>query len=273
MKKFSTVVLFLLIVTSIKAQNLESDSLDGYDTTKFRLRNTTVTIVSPSEEEAYPDTVKLTTKRRQRYDHFNGIDFGVNGFLSDDNSFDLQEDAEFLELDYAKSWYIAVNFLEKYIPIAHEKFGISTGLGVEANRYFFDKEITLVSTGDTTIGITDITKNISKNKMNVLMLNWPLFLETNLGKDALHSFHLAIGGMLSYRLRSRTMQKFRQNGEDFKVRNRTDFNMNPFRLNAVVRLGYGDFTVFASYGLTSVFDDDKGPEVFPFTAGVSLLTW
>ena len=193
--------------------------------------------------------------------------------MSNDESFDLQNDAQFMDLDYAKSWSLAINFYEVYIPIAKEKFGISTGLGVEFNNYFLNRNVTLFSDPDTLLGIEDGSKNIGKNRLKTTMLNLPLFFETNIGRDAKHSFHLALGGMVSYRLGSKTKQIFTQNNEEYKVKNRTDFNMNPFRFNAVARVGYGDFTLFAAYSLTSMFEKDKGPEIYPFTVGLSLATW
>lgn len=273
MKKIGIIIITLLSLnTFLVAQESKKDSTK-VDTMTFRLKNSIITIRNRVPEEiVIKKSDSLKNGKKQRLDHFSGIDLGVNGFFSEDGEFDLENDAEFMNLNYAKSWSIAFNFFEVYIPIAKEKFGVSTGLGIEFNNYFFDKEITLASTGDTTIGIVDPTKNIDKNRLKATVLNWPVFLETNIGKDAKHSFHLAVGGMVSYRLGSKTKQEFEQNGEDFKVKNRTDFNMNPFRVNAVARIGYGSFTLFASYGLTPLFDDNKAPEIYPFTVGVSILT-
>ena len=79
--------------------------------------------------------------------------------------------------------------------------------------------------------------------------------------------------MLGYRLGSKTKQKYEENDKTQKVKDRNDYNLNDFRLNAVVRLGYGDFTVFASYSLTELFEDNKGPELYPFTVGISLVSF
>ena len=49
--------------------------------------------------------------------------------------------------------------------------------------------------------------------------------------------------------------------------------MNDFRFNAVARVGYGDFTLFAAYSLTPMFDKDDGPEIYPFTVGISMFSW
>lgn len=163
--------------------------------------------------------------------------------------------------------------MEYYIPIAKEKFGIMTGLGFEFNSYDLDRSVSVFADEDTTIGVVDPTKDIEKNRFKSTMLNLPLMFETNIGKDAEHSFHLAAGVMGSMRVGSKTKQIYDQSGKEYKVKNRTDFNMSPFRMNAVARIGYGDFTLFASYSLTPMFDKDKGPELYPFTVGISLVSF
>ena len=98
-------------------------------------------------------------------------------------------------------------------------------------------------------------------------------LETSLGKDADHSFYLAAGGTVTYILNSRTKQKYKEDGKNFKKKDKNDFNVNPFQFAATARVGYGDFTLYATYNLTPLFEKDKGPEVIPFTIGLSLLSF
>ncbi|MEX2379746.1 MAG: outer membrane beta-barrel protein [Vicingaceae bacterium] len=239
------------------------------DTNTFKWGNSKVIVISIEDDT----TKKKECEPKDRWNHFAGVDLGINGFLSPANSVDLQKEGEFMDLNYAKSISVAINFMEFYIPVWQEKIGFSTGLGFEFNSYDLDRDYSIFSNKDTTVGIADETKDIEKNKFRSTMLNLPLMLETNIGKDAKHSFHLAVGGMASYRVGSKTKQIFSQNGSDHKVKNRTDFNMNPFRFSAVARIGYGDFTLFAAYSLTPIFEKDKGPELYPFTVGLSLVSF
>lgn len=239
------------------------------DTNTFTWGNSKVIVISIEDDT----TKKKECEPKDRWNHFTGIDLGINGLLSPANSVDLQKEGEFMDLNYAKSISVAINFMEYYIPVVQEKIGFSTGLGFEFNSYDLDRDYSIFSNKDTTVGIADDSKNIEKNKFRSTMLNLPIMLETNIGKTAKNSFHLAVGGMASYRLGSKTKQIFSQNGSDYKVKNRTDFNMNPFRFSAVARIGYGDFTLFAAYSLTPLFEKDKGPELYPFTVGLSLVSF
>lgn len=266
---------FLLLSTNGIAQetSLSPDSKRS-DTNRFSFGSTKFILISDIDDDSdKSDSKKIKRENKQRWNHYAGIDLGINGLLSSKNSVDLPEGAKFMDLDYARSVSISLNFFEKYIPIAHEKFGISTGLGFEFNKYALDRDYTIFKTRDSTYGIVDSTRVLEKNLFKSEVLNWPVMLETNLGKDAKHSFHLAVGGMLSYRLGAKTKQLFKQDGEEFKVKNRTDFNTNPFLFSLVARVGYGDFTLFANYSLTSMFEKNKGPELYPFTIGVSIVSF
>lgn len=275
MKKGILVLGLIVAFISTKAQSdsssvvVKNGVFTNGDTNTFKWGSSKVIVISVED-----DTVKKEAcKPRNRWNHFAGVDLGVNGFLSPANSVDLQKEGEFMDLNYAKSISVAINFMEYYIPVVKEKIGFTTGLGFEFNSYDLDRDYTVFSDKDTTFGVADGSKNIEKNKFRSTMLNLPLMLETNIGKDAKHSFHLAVGGMASYRVGSKTKQIFSQNGSDYKVKNRTDFNMNPFRFSAVARIGYGDFTLFAAYSLTPIFEKDKGPELYPFTVGISLVSF
>ena len=42
-------------------------------------------------------------------------------------------------------------------------------------------------------------------------------------------------------------------------------------MSATVRGGVGWFNLFATYSLTPLFESGRGPELYPFTVGVTLL--
>lgn len=278
MKKLSLVIIALFCLMQANAQEESVESMkkksdsSNIDTTRMSFGKTKVIIMTDNNYIEKEDTISIK-KRKQRHNHFSGLDFGVNGFVNPDMGLNLQKEAEFLDLNYGKSLSIGLNIKEWYIPIAKEKFGIMTGLGFEFNNYDLDRDVVIYSDKDTTFGFIDSTRTVEKNKFKSTMINVPFMLETNIGKDADHSFHLAAGAMISYRLGSKTKMIYEQNGKDFKVKNRNDFNMNPWRISAVARIGYGNFTLFASYSLTELFENNNGPEVYPFTVGISLLTF
>lgn len=280
MKKLVAILFVLFVGTALTAQEKgDSTKTSTKKDTSYTIEwgNKTIIIMDKDHDDNDDDDddfeISINNKDDQRLNHFAGVDLGVNGFLNSANSVSLGKDAEFMDLSYGKSISLGLNFWESYIPIAHEKFGVMIGMGVEFNKYSLSRDYTIVNVKDSTFGVVDSSKSINKNLFKSTMLNVPLMFETNIGKDADHSFHLAAGAMVSYRLGSKTKQKYSEDGEDYKVKSRSDYNMNPFRFSLVGRVGYGNFTVFASYSLTPMFENNKGPELYPFTVGVSLVSF
>lgn len=281
MKKLLPILLSLFVALPLAAQEADSTSKDTSYTIEWG--NKTIVIINKGEDEKiiinneYDEDdpsvrIKIGSKKNQRHNHYAGIDFGLNGFVNDAMSVDLRDDEKFMDQNYYGSWYIAFNFIDSYIPIFQEKLGVTIGTGIEFNKYKLARDYTIVNVSDSTFGIVDSTISLEKNLFKSTMINLPIMLETNLGKDADHSFHLSAGAMISYRLGSKTKQKFTSDGENYKTKSRSDYNMNDWRVSLVGRIGYGKFTLFASYSLTPFFQDGRGPELYPFTVGVSLLT-
>ena len=50
-----------------------------------------------------------------------------------------------------------------------------------------------------------------------------------------------------------------------------NYNMSPFAAKALVNLGYKSWTFFAEYSLTPLFQSGKGPELYPFNAGLRVI--
>ncbi len=55
-----------------------------------------------------------------------------------------------------------------------------------------------------------------------------------------------------------------------KVKKFDDFYLNPFRLDATARIGWGRVNLFATYALTPMFRKNKGPELYPWSIGIVL---
>ncbi len=94
--------------------------------------------------------------------------------------------------------------------------------------------------------------------------------EFNTSKNSDRSFHVAVGAIGGYKLSSKTLRTYEINGYEFKEKRKDDFNINPFKLDATARIGYGQFTMFATYSLTELFEPKKGPPVNPFTVGIRI---
>ena len=103
-------LLFALLMSfsfAINAQETKKDSTEKKsDDWKISIGKTKIII----QKDGDSDTLDLSEvgekkgkKKKQRSNHFAGVDLGVNGLLTPNQSIDLQKDAQFLELNYRKS--------------------------------------------------------------------------------------------------------------------------------------------------------------------------
>jgi hypothetical protein len=98
-------------------------------------------------------------------------------------------------------------------------------------------------------------------------------LEFNTNNYTDKCWHLSAGVLLGYKLWSKTKQVYEVDGDKKKEVNRGDYSLNPFKCDAMVRVGYGNFRLFATYALLELFESGEGPQLYPFTVGLTLINF
>lgn len=200
--------------------------------------------------------------------HWAGIGIISNGFLNANGKLSQNADAPFLELDYAKSIGINFNFAEKRFPIFREYIGLTTGLGLQWNRYALKNNVDLASNNDSIYGVNNTTLDYKKNLLRATYLQAPLLLEFNTNKDPKKSWHLSAGVVGGLRLGSSWKTKWEDNGKTRKEKVRSAYHLNPFQAYAMAMIGYHNVNLYVNYGLTQLFEKGKGPKFSPVSAGV-----
>lgn len=257
------------------------------DTTKIRLGRTNMLIIN--------DSISINRTPKKRRNHWAGIDLGINGFVNADKSINLSHDpsleltdpkkvTQFMELDYSKSWVFSLNFYEHFFKIYQHHFGLVTGLGLEYNNYELKHNVRLIQNGggfvsnnlnaynqNYTWGVVDSTFNFSKNRFKTFYINAPLMFEINTGDHKNKSFHLSAGAIVGYKFTTRMKYKYKDNGDEQKIKDDQNFNTNPFKVALTARVGYGWLNFFATYSLTPLFESGRGPELYPVSVGMTLL--
>jgi hypothetical protein len=265
MKRIITLFGFCLVGTILFAQQ-------EADTSTFKYRGKVITITTDttfSSKEKKSD-VKTTTSN-QKFEYWRGMEFGFTGYFMDDQ-FGYNNDPEniYMELDFGRSFVFNLNFAEFNKGLFSEQVRFTTGLGFRFNRYAFKNSTYTLSQNETEIFATkDSLRDYYTNFLNATYLTAPVYFTLVSGKDPSKSFHVSLGVIGSARLRSRTKQRFVENGKKEKEITRETFHLNPFTLDYSIRFGYGDFTAFANYSATQLFEKNKGPEYYPFSLGLS----
>lgn len=202
-----------------------------------------------------------------------GIDIGVNGYVTPDFNFDVEEGDEFMALNWGNSRTFSINPVEWKIKLYENYIGITTGLGIEWNNYRLrDLNWRMAFNADSTYGIYEENKGVNKSKFRLTYINAPLLLEFNTSPYRNKSFHIAAGVVVGWRIDTMYKQKYQDSGKH-KDKTSGSYNMQPFRFNAMVRIGYGRVNLFATYSLNEMFRSGAGPELYMVSAGITVVGW
>ncbi|MFN5636838.1 MAG: outer membrane beta-barrel protein [Flavobacteriales bacterium] len=207
---------------------------------------------------------------KEKKAHWAGFTVGLNGLLNADGRLAKEADAPFLVLDYAKSFSFQLNFWEKRVPIFKDFIGVTSGIGVLWNRFEMQKNIDLFSNMDSIYATVNTLNNYRTNALNITFLQIPLLLEVNTHTNPDKNWNLALGVVGGMRIGANWKTKWEVDASLQKAKSKDDFNLNALLANAYAQVGYGNVGLFFQYGLTDVFQKNKGPELRSFTAGLKL---
>lgn len=244
------------------------------DTTRINLKHMEVIIVEKETESKYDEEFDEEEDidvyvEPESEAHWAGLEFGVS-MLMDQSMNTSFDNYPYWTNDVAKSQVWNLNIFEHKFDIAHQYFGLTTGLGFSFTSVAFKDNYVLQSTPDTLFAAIDTSVIYSKNKLKATYLTVPLLLEVCTNKDSDKSFYLATGVVGGLRIASKTKRVGEIDGREFKEKVKGAYDLNPFKLDATARLGYGSIGAFASYSLLPLFDSGKTMELYPLTFGLTL---
>lgn len=209
--------------------------------------------------------------------HFAGLELNLNNYLSRSNSLNLPQNAQFMELNTGKSIGVRLNFMEFDIPI-NSRMGFVTGVGLEFNSYYFSSDSNNIKKENGRI-VAKIkpagSSPYEKNKLKDTYLNIPLFYEVQfpLG-NANRPLYFSIGVIGGIKISSSTKEYYNLQGEgDKKIKVKDDYYLSPFRYGVQAKLGFRMIHLVGTYFMSPLFQENKGPELYPFDIGLVLLNF
>lgn len=239
---------------------------NGGDTTRIKLGKKTIVIIEDDDDEERGDDDERGDRTREG--HWAGFGGSANFFVTDNFDVANKEDALFLEIDFSRSASLNMNIYEKRFPIIKEYVGLTTGLGFQFSFYELKNNVDITVNSDSTFGTINLTNDFSTNRLQLFYLQVPLLLEFNTSKNLDKNWHLSFGVTGAFKMGASYLKKWKNDGEKYKDKMRSSFNMHPFQAYGTAIVGYGNYSVFIHYGLTSLFEKDKGPNYAPVSAGI-----
>ncbi|MGC9352772.1 MAG: hypothetical protein ACP5D9_02980 [Mariniphaga sp.] len=206
--------------------------------------------------------------------HWAGVDFGFNLFTNPDYS---GYSSDFMENDIFRSNSTYVNFIQQSIGIQRNRntVGLVTGVGLQLKSYRLERNTTIrrLENGRIEPQTLYFDQN-QKSKLSIVSLMVPLLAEVQIPvnhyKNRLYISGGAFGGV---RLGSHTKIKYRIDGKKEKLKIPGHYSLQDYKYGLMVRAGYRWVNVFATYELTPLFKEGKGPKLTPVTFGVTLISF
>lgn len=148
--------------------------------------------------------------------------------------------------------------------IANHVLNLKYGLGIESNNYFYKTSLTYVDGANPYVKRDNIS--FSKNKLVASYLTAPIMININTAPySAKKGLEISAGISGSVLYRSRQKQESQERG---KTKQKTDFNLERFKLAFVGELGIGPVKFYGSYALTPLHRN--GVEQMPYNVGFRL---
>lgn len=209
--------------------------------------------------------------------HWSGIEIGINGFANANYNLYPSGEENFLKNDLLRSNTLGLNLIQysKGLQQVRNNFGLISGLGLSFKSYHLDTNTSISKDNNNVIQPSKLYYETNqKSKFSLLYLDIPLLLELQIPINNINNrFNIAAGLIGSKRLESHTKIKYRRNGKKEKLKSPDDYSTNDYKITASIRVGYHSLNFFVNYDLVPLFEKDKGPVLYPFSAGIKLISF
>jgi len=209
-------------------------------------------------------------RRSQFKGHWAGVELGLNNLFDNDFSVSRDGEAWFMDLNTNRSWVFSLNFAQYSVGIVPGYAGIVAGMGLQFNNYFFDNDITIVENAGEIEIVSLAGSNMVRSKLATIYLRVPVMFEIQFpGFGPSNNAFISAGVTGSLKLDAHTKVVYKEGDDKTNDKNWDDFNLNPFRYGITARIGSGNTNLFFDYDISTLFSEDRGPELYPFSIGFS----
>ena len=155
---------------------------------------------------------------------------------------------------------------------------MAIGAGVGTDNIYFDKTYVGIKDITPTLQFHDLsdTTHFKKSKLATTYLEAPLELRFNSRPDNPNKgVKVALGVKAGLLVNAHIKQKTQQTSSgatinDYIEKETSKRFFNTSRFAGTARIGYGVFSVFGTYQINSLFKEGVGPDVRPWTIGLTL---
>jgi hypothetical protein len=155
------------------------------------------------------------------------------------------------------------------IPLQNTNFSLAAGLGISSTGIYLKDQIIDLKSGTSPNFASN--QNYSKFKLAMNYLEIPLEIRyrqvpENANKGFKVGLGIKVGNLVN--VHTRSVQTINGNKNIEKEANKSMFNT--WRFAGTARIGYGNFAVYGTYNLTSVFKETGTYDIRPYSIGIAL---
>ncbi len=159
-------------------------------------------------------------------------------------------------------------------PITKSSFSFAAGVGVgSANIYLDDQQLRLTDTGARGAEVAFIaeTTDYKKYKINTTYLEAPFELRYFGNRENRNKgFKAAIGLRAGVLVGAHVKDVRTVDGNKVVEKINTKRYFDKYRFSATARIGWGNFSLFGSYNLNTLYKEGSGPDIVPFSLGLCI---
>lgn len=282
--------------TSVNVGSLHVEVVEG-DTTRVTVGNNTLIVDDDGN-------VKWERNKKPKFNgHWGGVELGINGYVTPDFNTNWGDEYDYLNLRYEKSIAVNLNIYEQNIALNKAKnIGLITGIGLAWNNYRFSPPTYLDPLSSSVKGYYMEGVSVRKTKLTAMYITVPVLFEMQTkNPKRIKRFFFSVGGLISARISSHTKIYFNEANKEYKLRvpgspddnpeyidgtfitpGATDrniiksfnsFYLQPVKFDASLRIGYGLLSIFGTYSINTLFQADRGPKLYAWTIGITLVGW
>ena len=166
-------------------------------------------------------------------------------------------------------------------PIKKSKFSFATGLGISVQVVYLN-QLQLANTDTTSAYASqarfipdptpaDDSTSIKRYKFVTTYITAPFelrYFSNQLNRNK--GFKAALGLKIGTLLGAHTKETATIDNTNVKFKVDSKRYLSPWDFAVTGRIGWGNFSLFLSYNLTSVFKESEGPPITPASAGICL---
>ncbi len=249
--------------------------------------------------------VEYECNKKMRFNgHWGGVELGINGYVTPEFNTNWGKEYDYLNLRYEKSTAVNLNIYEQNIALNKDKnMGFVTGIGMAWVNYRFSSPTYLSPDSSEIKGYYMVNNDgyglsLRKTKLTAMYITIPFMYEIQTkNPNRFKRFHFGIGVLGSARVRTHTKIYFNNANESYYmqdpgtgeildkeyttpnasdrniVKNYNSFHLQPFKFEGMVRVGFSVINLWAHVGLNQFFMKDRGPELYTWTAGITIVGW